>query len=116
MSLDDYNRHATFGPAAGAPTTLDEFTGQRAYRERQERFEGVNPHLPRARAEMPRWMTEHAFKRGLALFLGGKLIPLALSLAVPAFSGVLMAVGGLAMLAGAVLMICGALNFLARRR
>ena len=68
-SLEKYNTHATYGPAAGPATTAAAAAGQAAYEARNSGPPGVPSNwtsnsLP---AERPRWMRRHPFKRGLAL-------------------------------------------------
>lgn len=81
---------------------------------------GGGPYVPHAKTEPPRWMMHHAFKRGLALYFGSKVVMLVVALiAGPSRSGIvelLSAICSLVAIAGVVLMICGVLNFITRKR
>jgi hypothetical protein len=124
MSWEDYNRHARLGPLAGLPKNVPEKLGQDAYYEALKYATGVNsenpgPWVPHAQTEPPRWMMQHAFKRGLAFFFGAQAVALALGLFAPARSDLVefaLGICALVELAGMVLMVCGVLNFITRRR
>lgn len=124
MSIEDYNRHAHFGPAAGPPTNLSEAMGQAAFIQTAERnrnaaqMEGV--YATRAETKAPHWMMHHAFKRGVFFVVGGAMANLGLAALfgprppdVIAFFGDVIS---LISLAGFPLMLFGILNFFTRRR
>lgn len=125
MSWEEYNRHANFGPDAGQPQTLSGTLGQDAYHQAAERRRNLNAapagtYVPHAQTTAPRWMTHHAFKRGLFILIAAKLTPLVLIMVSgSARSDIVDFVSGvcaLASIAGLLLMVCGVLNFFARRR
>lgn len=125
MSFPDYHKQSEFGPLAGQPTNLSGALGRMDYdaRMRQKQQGSNSPagtYVPHAQTEPPRWITHHAFKRGLAFFFGAALINmLANFFTPPAYSGIREIVGlicGVAQVAGIILMIFGVLNFFARKR
>lgn len=124
MSLEDYNRHARWGPLAGVPQNASEREGQAAYYDQLKKAGGFDAdggtYVPHAQTKPPRWMMQHAFKRGLAFFFGAQAVTLLVALFTgPARSGLaefVSVVCALVSLAGVVLMICGVLNFITRKR
>lgn len=75
--------------------------------------------VPHAQTKPPRWMMRHAFKRGLAFFVGAPVVNLAVAYFAGPQSGVAEAASlicGIVSVAGIVLMVCGVLNFLTRKR
>lgn len=75
---------------------------------------------PISQTEPPRWMMQHAFKRGLAFFFGAQAVTLLVALFTgPTRSGLaefVSVVCALVSLAGVLLMFFGVLNFVTRKR
>jgi hypothetical protein len=123
MSLEDFNRGWNEGHLAKLPQNLSESMGRQAYLDAVTRGTGSSETpstwLP-ATSEAPRWMTHHAFKRGLAFYLGSKVLNTALFLITGGkWSGwveIATIILAFMHLAGIGLMICGVLNFLTRKR
>ncbi len=122
MSLEDFNRgyrEAQFGRPA---QNVSEYLGQQAYYEatKQRPSGPAGTWIPHAKTEPPRWLVEHAFKRGLAFYLGSKLAFLVLLLSTGGTRSGLLEIAGIVCsfleIAGIIMMIFGLLNFLTRKR
>lgn len=76
MSLEEYNKHSTFGPSAGPATTAAAMAGQSTYAANHSRPLPVSTYRTSSSspAERPRWMRRHPFKRGLALLVLAQIL------------------------------------------
>lgn len=121
MSLEEYNKHATFGPSAGPATTAAAMAGQSTYAANHARPAGgpSNWTSNSAPAERPRWMRRHPFKRGLTLMVTSQIILVVLGAVSRPGSpmvDVLAVVLLIAMVLGLIGMVVGIRDALKRRR
>lgn len=121
MSLEKYNTHATYGPAAGPATTAAAAAGQAAYERSHASRRGGDPgiYVAPTPTKPPKFLQRHAFKRGLAVLVVSQIALLAVMALGNPRSGVvgaLQAVFIIVGLFGLFMMLWGALDFLGRKR
>lgn len=114
-NLDDYNRHKTLGPAAGQPTSIGGFMGQR---DSMHAKDDMAPRLPPGFEPLglhgwleglPSWFISQPIRRGLGVMIAGNL------LAMAPLPVVLRAVAGLVATFGLIWLVVGLAAYLARR-
>lgn len=121
MSLEKYNVHSTFGPAAGPATTAAASAGQAAYERAHAPRSGGDPgiYVPPTPTKPPKFLERHAFKRGLAVLVVSQIaLTVVMALGDPRSGviGALQAVFIVVGLFGLFMMLWGALEFLGRKR